>query len=469
MPDTTKTIIKDVSAVIKLDAPGDADAVFVISTGDVDRDNDIVNPKGWDLKHFKKNPVVLYGHNYGGMPVGKALRIAVEDDKLVAAVKFSDEPEGQKVKRLVKGGFLNATSVGFQPKEHKRREDEDGNQIRGTEFLKQELWEFSIVPVPSNRQSLALLRSKGAPDGDDPLDGWTEEDGVMVPRTAKEIAERREDGDTKDAAQPKPGSYEAAHPDSTPLDDIDAPWDGQREWFAAADTGDNEKSCEVMCAWSSGEGNGLGEQRLIHHRASDGHAVVFRGVVNAAGRLCSGDIPAADLPSAKAHLGKHYREFGRVPPWDANPDAWQEYENACKTLADTAKSADEYGRAKARKEALALYVLGEHAEPEPEAEPNMGTLKVDVNTDVLETLMSAITLVSGELEKTNARLAAVETEPITLSANDVEPPTPEPEPDASLDSVTLSEEDVDALLGAVRNATAAAFTSEVRAAQGKVD
>lgn len=59
----------------------------------------------------------------------------------------------------------------------------------------------------------------------------------------------------------------------------------------------------------------FGDLKLPHHRPSDG-AVVWRGVANAAARLSQTDIPDADIPKVQAHLGSHYRQFDRIPPWE---------------------------------------------------------------------------------------------------------------------------------------------------------
>lgn len=59
----------------------------------------------------------------------------------------------------------------------------------------------------------------------------------------------------------------------------------------------------------------FGDLKLPHHRPSDG-AVVWRGVANAAARLPQSDIPEADVEAVREHLGRHYRQFGRTPPWE---------------------------------------------------------------------------------------------------------------------------------------------------------
>jgi HK97 family phage prohead protease len=126
---------------------------FIISTDAVDRDNDTVNPRGWKLDHFLKNPVVLYSHDYSSLPIGKCVDIRVVNDKLVATVEFADHDMAREVLKLVDGGFLNATSVGFRPI-NGRRNTERG----GMDFEQQELLEFSIVPVPSNPEALITIQ-----------------------------------------------------------------------------------------------------------------------------------------------------------------------------------------------------------------------------------------------------------------------------------------------------------------------
>lgn len=134
-------------------------ATFVITTGAVDRDNDTINPKGWDLDPFLKNPSVLWAHDYSQLPVGKALDIVATEKGLQSTVQFPPKgvhPFADTVFELVKGGFLNATSVGFRPTEIERNEERGG-----LDFTKQELLEYSIVPVPANSEALLVARSKG--------------------------------------------------------------------------------------------------------------------------------------------------------------------------------------------------------------------------------------------------------------------------------------------------------------------
>ena len=127
-----------------------------VSTAGVDRDNDTVDPAGWQLENFKRNPVVLFAHDYSALPVGRCPSISVMNGKLVASVEFPPSgmyPFADTVYDMVKAGFLNATSVGFKPL------DSEPNDHGGVHFLQTELLEFSIVPIPSNPQALISTRS----------------------------------------------------------------------------------------------------------------------------------------------------------------------------------------------------------------------------------------------------------------------------------------------------------------------
>lgn len=126
---------------------------FTISTGAVDRDGDTIDPKGWILDNYKQSPVVLFGHDYSSLPVAKATNIYSTDKALIAEVEFPEKgvyPFADTVHDMVKAGFLNATSVGFAGIEANKSKDRE----RGYDFTKQELLEFSIVPVPANPEAL---------------------------------------------------------------------------------------------------------------------------------------------------------------------------------------------------------------------------------------------------------------------------------------------------------------------------
>ena len=165
------------------DEEGDRSLTFTVSDSDLDRDDDKIDLKGWDLKQFRKNPVILWAHDSFSPPIGRAKRVWNEDDKLRELIEFADadlSPMGDMVFRMLKRKFLRATSVGFRPTKWKFSEDEER---KGIDFAKQEMLETSIVPVPSNPRALAgkagplevsLLKAHEAGIETAPLRQWCE-------------------------------------------------------------------------------------------------------------------------------------------------------------------------------------------------------------------------------------------------------------------------------------------------------
>jgi len=133
---------------------GDRNYEFTASTSTQDRDGEVIDAKGWDLRNFKKNPVIMYAHDYRSLPIGKAPKVWLTGGKLKNTVEFP--PEGTYefadiVERLVDKGYLKTESVGFIPK---KWEDGDGEKAPKRTYTKQELLEISLVPVPSNPDAL---------------------------------------------------------------------------------------------------------------------------------------------------------------------------------------------------------------------------------------------------------------------------------------------------------------------------
>jgi len=141
---------------------------FTISTSAVDREKDVINQDGWDLKAYTKSPVVLFAHDYKQPPIGRTTNLRLVDGALKATVEFAPKdanPMAETVYQLVKGGFLSSASVGFRPHKHAFNVERGG-----VDFEKQELLEWSIVPVPANPE--ALMDAKGAGIDTAPLVAW---------------------------------------------------------------------------------------------------------------------------------------------------------------------------------------------------------------------------------------------------------------------------------------------------------
>ena len=161
-------LYKDVGVKIKEIDDKSRTFTAVASTADVDRDGDSISVEGWNLKEFKKNPVIPWGHNYSLPPVARAEKVYIKDDKLMVKIRFPQpETVGEnsfedKIYKMYRDGFLNTFSVGFNPErfEHVERRTNGRSRI-GTDFLKQTLWEISAVTIPANPNA-TIERAKSA-------------------------------------------------------------------------------------------------------------------------------------------------------------------------------------------------------------------------------------------------------------------------------------------------------------------
>lgn len=136
---------------------------FTVSTAARDRDGDIVEPGGWDLSQYRRNPIVLWAHDSGRPPIGKATSIELSGGELVADAEFATRetsPFADEIFKLYEGGFLSAVSAGFMPTSREPMLDADGT-FTGFRFMSQVLWEFSAVPIPSNPEALRKAKDGG--------------------------------------------------------------------------------------------------------------------------------------------------------------------------------------------------------------------------------------------------------------------------------------------------------------------
>lgn len=141
-------------------------ATFVISTDEIDRTGEVVE-QSWDLENYKKNPIVLFGHDASkpGYVLGKATEIVSDKDGdkniTLGTVQFAEEgtsEDADTVWKLVKQGILRTVSVGFIPHTFKKLADDDDTDV----LADNELLEFSIVPIPANPSAVALAFGDGS-------------------------------------------------------------------------------------------------------------------------------------------------------------------------------------------------------------------------------------------------------------------------------------------------------------------
>lgn len=331
---------------LKAGVEGDERGVRIaITTGAVDRDGDTINPDGWKLTNYRKNPVVLWAHDYRSLPIARSVKIEAADGKLVSVAHFIEpelSPMAETVLQMVRHRYLNASSVGFLPFEWKSSEDESRKPRRGVDFTKQELLEYSIVPVPSNPEALVEARSVGIDLA--PLKDWAErlldeyhgERGFYLgrgqlehvlrlvdPRTLVAVPERRAaDAPPADPATPPAPEEKVVPPNvSSETAPADAPWSRptladftDKQW---GDLSDGEKrQIAGHFAWANQMPPAtFGDLKLPHHDPKS-HKAVWRGVAAAMGVVMGarGGAEGVARRPAYDHLAKHYRQFGKEPP-----------------------------------------------------------------------------------------------------------------------------------------------------------
>lgn len=137
----------------------DHEIEMIGTTSNEDRHGESISIEAWDLKAYKKNPVILAQHDYTKPPIGKAVEISVKGEKMVFKIQFPEEginPEADIYRKMYKSGFMNASSVGFIPK---KWVDGDGKSSPIRKYTKAELLELSLVSVPANSEAIVVGRS----------------------------------------------------------------------------------------------------------------------------------------------------------------------------------------------------------------------------------------------------------------------------------------------------------------------
>lgn len=175
--------------------------ISYISTLDVDRDDEVLLPKGVVLDDYNKLRVVLWAHDYRGLPIGKSMWIKKDAKGIISKTQYAHHEEAEKVYQYRADGFPLAESVGFIPLESTRIpaakeydstgkviiiiDEEDDPQGEWEDvfnawveayklaygkkpkkrprriYTKWLLLEYSDVPVPANPEALQLAISKG--------------------------------------------------------------------------------------------------------------------------------------------------------------------------------------------------------------------------------------------------------------------------------------------------------------------
>lgn len=131
---------------------GDGKFSAVVTTSDVDRTGESIVTGGITYDNYMQNPVVLYGHDYQSLPIGKCTKLTAYKNKIICEFQLAvnEYPFAKTVSDLIKGGYLGAVSIGGVVRQW------SGDY---TQILVMEMVEFSVVPVPANQNALITGRS----------------------------------------------------------------------------------------------------------------------------------------------------------------------------------------------------------------------------------------------------------------------------------------------------------------------
>lgn len=180
-----------------IEKASDGSFTAIASTNSVDRHGEVVDNNGWDLKAFKKNPVILWGHDHSEPAIGVSKKTWIEGTgksaKLMIQPLLHDVTEkARAVKALVEMGVIKTLSVGFKPLE----------SPDGVTFTKNELLEVSMVNVPANADAM-MMAYKGLKQAEI-SDEVIEEVGIKVDVTEKFVEMQTEIDELKELVKAAP-------------------------------------------------------------------------------------------------------------------------------------------------------------------------------------------------------------------------------------------------------------------------
>lgn len=137
---------------------------FVLTDGSVNCYGYRVLTSGIGKEQFLKNPVMLYSHEYGLLPIGTWENVREDGERLLADAKFDEgDTFAQEVCRKVDEGILRCCSIGFDILGIDESEELKIPGQVGPTVTKAELLECSICAIGANRNAMRLSVEPGMP------------------------------------------------------------------------------------------------------------------------------------------------------------------------------------------------------------------------------------------------------------------------------------------------------------------
>ena len=119
-----------------------------------DRDGESVSIALLDIENYKKNPILVYNHDWGDVS-GKITHIEKTEKGLFVKAEVHKFTGREQVFESVQKGILKTFSIGFVPKTFTYIEEDDVFEISSAELV-----EISLAPVPSNQDAIFTATSQ---------------------------------------------------------------------------------------------------------------------------------------------------------------------------------------------------------------------------------------------------------------------------------------------------------------------
>lgn len=318
---------------------------FILTERLVDRDSEVIEPKGVDIKNFKKNPVFLWAHDSRSPSIGRVVpeTLKISDKRLEADVQFDlDDPFAAMIFNKFVKGFLNAGSIRFIPTKIGTKPVMIGQ--RGPTIEEWELLEFSAVPIPANAGALAQKDFGETEDGqrwyeaiksfleDDNFDhspeGWVEK---LDKTTNEEPEETDEETPPAEDSDEDPGDTMPESEKIDPGEDSEvSPEEEDENKAGRVLSAKNRKIVQnaisaLQALLDASENSNSadedffavkdGDKGHFPHHGEDGKAD-WDMIVSAMQELLvnKDNLSESLIKSAYEHLSGHYLEFDKEPP-----------------------------------------------------------------------------------------------------------------------------------------------------------
>jgi len=160
----------------EIEVKADGTLVAIMSTDSIDRDGEVLDPKGWNLKGLETRPPLIANHDYGSgglfgndkgllNQIGHWEKVHVDGNKLIGEPHYyvgeGNEQADWGYKLATKG--VAKYSVGFIPRAKRDDDKGDGIEIPYRTYTRMDLLECSHVIIPSNADAV-VENGKAADD-----------------------------------------------------------------------------------------------------------------------------------------------------------------------------------------------------------------------------------------------------------------------------------------------------------------